>query len=419
MRRFLIYPLILLLACDLGGVEIGETSSFIKFFDEGNGVAMEQASSGLILVGTITGDDNQTILTKVDNNGNIEWVERYDDFVGNAVKVIANDGGYIIVGDRINDTGGDPVTAMAIIKTNSSGQIASANTDSVSFNSQNFPNGPLPSQTDFHGISTTFDTDGNLLVLGTFEDDQDLDQIIITKIDITNLAQAPIWWQEYGENQRNSDASKSIHLNSSGNIVWSGSVFTVSEQTVETSLRSYVAVPDSEPTNVQTRGDDPNDLNYGAADIQPTQTGFGIIGTISGNDPALTVQPTSIVLVRIDENGTIINGSERTYEIVDNSVAVGNSLFATIDGGLILLGTRQTVTVGTDVLGNGENDFFLIKTDESGNIEWTQAIGGGGSEEGAVVRQAADGSYFIFGTSTSFGTSRMTLVKTTSLGEIN
>ena len=63
----------------------------------------------------------------------------------------------------------------------------------------------------------------------------------------------------------------------------------------------------------------------------------------------------------------------------------------------------QTSDVGymvgctTDVYGAGNTDFWLIKTDASGNMEWNQTFGGPGWELFSAMCHTDDGGYVLFG----------------------
>ena len=84
----------------------------------------------------------------------------------------------------------------------------------------------------------------------------------------------------------------------------------------------------------------------------------------------------------------------------------------TTDGGYILGGA--TVSFGA-----GDEDFYLVKTNSSGDTLWTRTYGGSGFERAQSVQQTADGGYIVAGRTTSFGagSNDFYLVKTTSLGD--
>ena len=60
----------------------------------------------------------------------------------------------------------------------------------------------------------------------------------------------------------------------------------------------------------------------------------------------------------------------------------------------------------TDSFGAGSKDFLVIKIDANGNKIWAYAYGGGNEEQLTSLQQTADGGYILGGTTTSFGTSK-------------
>jgi predicted secreted protein len=72
------------------------------------------------------------------------------------------------------------------------------------------------------------------------------------------------------------------------------------------------------------------------------------------------------------------------------------SLIQTVDGGYALAGL-------TFSFGCGSDDFYLVKTDGEGHMQWNKTYGGTGADYASVVIQTSDGGYALAGSTTSFG----------------
>ena len=104
-------------------------------------------------------------------------------------------------------------------------------------------------------------------------------------------------------------------------------------------------------------------------------------------------------------------GQEWSQTFGDEDSELGYSVQQTTDGGYIIVGS-------TSSFGNGQTDVYLIKTDENGNEQWSQTFGGEDSDAGYSVQQTSDGGYIIAGDIGSFGNgfSDVYLIKTDDSG---
>lgn len=114
-------------------------------------------------------------------------------------------------------------------------------------------------------------------------------------------------------------------------------------------------------------------------------------------------------LIKTDSNGTM--QWNKTFGGPATDIAY--SLVETSDGDLVLAG--QTISVGAE-----SSDFWIIKTDMFGNLQWSQTFGGSSTEEAYSVIETNDGGFMIAGFTNSFGAGNYDywLVKTDSNGEM-
>jgi hypothetical protein len=114
-------------------------------------------------------------------------------------------------------------------------------------------------------------------------------------------------------------------------------------------------------------------------------------------------------LVKTDEFGNV--EWNRTYG--GPNIDIAHSMVATSDGGYALAGYTAS-------FGSGSLDFWLVKTDGSGNVEWNQTYGETGSEWARAVIKTADGGYAIAGETNSLGVGHTDwwLVKTDASGSM-
>ncbi|MEO1050103.1 MAG: hypothetical protein AAFX87_05745 [Bacteroidota bacterium] len=395
-----IFWLSVLVSCQtLDSVEPSERSTFIKFFNDSGsdvGAAIEPTpDGGFISLGTSeSGQLSRAVLVKTDRLGNTEWTQSFENASGCALLV--QEDGYLIVGDSINILDANETLAkIYLFKTDLQGNMI-ANTTIAN------PNGQL----DVHGKAVTVDLNGDILVTGDAEDDSDLEETVLANISAADFSLN--WIQRYELDIRSYDNGKSLHQNPDGSIIWCSSVFReLDDDRTETYVSVNVVPPDSESESNALFGRNVPE-NFSGVDIRPGLFGFGVIGTMTDFDN----QNGEIFFIRVDQSGLVIDNSELMFG--NSGDDFGYSLSLTSDGGFILLGGLAT----TPESGNGGLDYYLVKIDAFGNIQWDSLIGGAGDEIGGTVRQTADGGYVIFGTSLLQGVSSMVLVKTNSLGQL-
>ncbi|MCP4580490.1 MAG: T9SS type A sorting domain-containing protein [candidate division Zixibacteria bacterium] len=115
-----------------------------------------------------------------------------------------------------------------------------------------------------------------------------------------------------------------------------------------------------------------------------------------------------VFLVKTDESGD----SQWTHKYGQtDSFEAGRSIQQTHDGGYIIGGY-------TDMSGESGRDFYLIKTDSNGDSLWTRTYGDILDEQAHSVGQTSDGGYILAGWTVPLGLGRidMLIVKTDPAG---
>ena len=153
----------------------------------------------------------------------------------------------------------------------------------------------------------------------------------------------------------------------------------------------------------QTYGGSDDDEAFSV--IQTNDTGYALAGTTTSYGAG----ETDAWLVKTDSSGNMQWSQTYGGRAQDGAYSV----IQTSDGGYALAGP-------TDSYGAGSYDFWLVKTNSSGTMQWNQTYGGTGDEQVWSVIQTSDGGYALTGYTNSFGAGSYDfwLVKTDSSGNM-
>lgn len=153
-------------------------------------------------------------------------------------------------------------------------------------------------------------------------------------------------------------------------------------------LQNFWLVKTDAAGNMQwnkTYGGTNSDIAYGV--LQTEDGGYILAGQTSSYGAGLA----DFYLVKTDASGNL--QWNRTYGEVGTDVAY--SLTLGVDGGYALAGY-------TNSFGSGYN-FWLIKTDASGNMQWNKLFGGAGADYAWSMIQTSEGGYALAGRTNSYG----------------
>lgn len=132
--------------------------------------------------------------------------------------------------------------------------------------------------------------------------------------------------------------------------------------------------------------------------IQTIDGGYIFLGSSSSSngDVNLNYGFDDIWVVKLSTDGTI----EWQKSFGGTNPDYGYSIKQTNDDGYIIAGTTYSNNV--DITGNnGANDYWILKLDSSGILEWQNNFGGTNQESARDIFQISDGSYLVTGSTNS------------------
>ncbi|MFN2261110.1 MAG: hypothetical protein ABR595_03485 [Psychroflexus sp.] len=119
---------------------------------------------------------------------------------------------------------------------------------------------------------------------------------------------------------------------------------------------------------------------------------FGFTQSNDGDITDKTSTDSDYWLVKFDQNLNMI--WQKTFG--GSSDDRGQSLISTSDGGFAVTGFSRS-NDGDISTNNGFQDFWVVKLNANGNIEWETSIGFAGNDRGYDIIQTQDGGYFVSG----------------------
>lgn len=139
-------------------------------------------------------------------------------------------------------------------------------------------------------------------------------------------------------------------------------------------------------------------VDEGVAVVPTTDGNYVIAGTTQSNDGDLlnikTTADADIWIFKVTTSGEI--QWSKTYGGTANDIATNIS--NTNDNGFIVSGyTRSTDGDVTDPGNAGFHDFWILKLDSTGNIQWNKTFGYSGSDQCYKAFPTSTGGYFISG----------------------
>ncbi|MHC1774159.1 MAG: T9SS type A sorting domain-containing protein [Lentimicrobium sp.] len=132
--------------------------------------------------------------------------------------------------------------------------------------------------------------------------------------------------------------------------------------------------------------------------IRTNDGGFVAFGSTSSNDGDITGSKGGIDywIVKLDDTGNM----EWQKSLGGSIFEYAHEVIQTTDGGFAVVGFSDSGD--GDITGNhGNYDYWVVKLDGSGEIIWQKALGGSSMDQAFAIRQTTDGGYIIAGASIS------------------
>jgi len=405
MKKILIGLLILFACTPEDKVDPAHASTFVRYFNGGNSDEAKQVlqtlDNGFIILATTTIKPSELEspfykikLIKTDAFGNQQWQKFYPEFGGetknyrgNSIQLLP-DGGYVIAGDDIQND----LPKMMILRVDSEGNMVGQRTIKSTF--------PIT------GLATSVNKDGDFLALGYIQDGDDNKNMVLAKFNKTNLDST--WSSGYGAGQ--GTLAPRLFLDNQSNAFWGG---TIQKNNSNSAIRFVKVIADAKnmgAIDFDLPLTNPQYIETGN-DFCRFGSGFAVIGTT--NQKGTAVGDLDILFKRVTADGTEL--ASKSFPIGDQQQnETGNSICSTADGGFLLLGTIDT----QGDIGRGDKDYYLIKINAFGSVEWTQNYGSKFEDIGVNVIQANDNGYVVLGTSNLGRVKTVMLMKTDKNGKI-
>jgi hypothetical protein len=372
---------------DCSGSDIACIGTFEKTIgsaDSESGYSVQQTNDGgYILLGSkypSTNGGSDFYLVKTDQGGNVQWSQEFGGPIDDNARYVqqTSDDGYILVGETYSfGAGGKDVY---IIKTDSLGNEEWSQTYGGSWHD--------------YAESVEQTSDGGYIIAGSSASfTANMDMYLIK----TDSSGSEEWSQVFGGAE--GELGSSVQATSDGGYIMLGYTATFSPNSYD----FYLVKTDSLGNEEWNKVFDDQNIDLGKTVRETSDGGYALFGS-----SAATIFTRDFMLLKTDSSGT---------EQWRNIYGGPNSEFATYmtitsDGGFALTGY-------TNSFGEGFDDQYVVKTDSSGNEEWSKTYGGKATEWAFSLDQTSDDGYILLSTTSSFGAgyNDLYLIKTDMNGD--
>ncbi len=314
--------------------------------------------TALLIAGLTHGQQPDTLWTNY--FGGWLWAYAYD------VRA-TDDGGFITVGLSNSYISGSIYLQVYLVKTNGDGDMLWYKIIGPEYSDR--------------GYSIQITADGGYIITGSSEEHTSsggLDVYLIR----TDCNGDTLWTRTYGGSLN--DEGEAVVITPDHGYMIAG--YTNSYGAGNKDF--YLIRTDSSGDTLWTRtyGGAGDDLAWSAAAVP--DGGF----IVSGRTASSGAGSWDVWLIRIDDDGDMI--WNRTFG--GGGWDSGKEVLCTADGGFIVNGYTMSS-------GAGQTDYYMLKTDASGNLLWSHTYGGSNYDNGTSILQLPGGGYLLGGYTKSFG----------------
>jgi uncharacterized delta-60 repeat protein len=303
---------------------------------------------------------------KLDASGNVTWQKTYGGGGYDRAWSIQQtaDGGFVVAG--YTDSFGAGWDDAWVLKLDASGSIEWQKTYGGT------------SEDRAHFVQQT--TDGGYVVAGrTSSFGAGMEDFWVLKLD----ASGNVTWQKtYGGG--GNDSARSIQQTSDGGYVVAGRT-----ESFGAGDRDFWVLKLDASGNVLWQKTYGGVWGEWAWPIQQTTDGGYVV---AGDTYSFGAGNWDFWVLKLDASGSV--SWQKTYG--GTSLDHALSIQQTANGGFVVTGY-------TDSFGAGWSDFWVLKLDDSGNVEWQKTYGGTFTDWAYSIQQTSDGGFVVAGFTNSFG----------------
>lgn len=241
-------------------------------------------------------------------------------------------------------------------------------------------------------------TDGGYIFVGTTKSPEipgyhDGNDLWAMKIDATGTE---VWSRAKGG--AGSEVGYSVALAATGGYIVTGSTKSPDATNYKGGLDMWVLkLTTAGAIAWQTCVGGTND-DYGSSVITAADGSIWVTGGTKSNDIDISGNHggNDLMLAHLNTSGSILSTKVYGGSDEDANLLYKPHLRQTTDGGFVMLSSSKSNNA--DVSGNhGSYDFWLLKTNASGNLEWQQCIGSTNQDYANALDLTSDGGYILAG----------------------